>query len=445
MRVCFIRPPADGLVSRAGRRYNRVWPPLDILNCAAIARAAGAEVDVIDLLASDGGVDDLARRTASSDLIFVTTSALDRWQCPSLDITGILGFIRTLPLERVYVMGAHGSVNSEWVLVETGAKAVVRGEPEGPVSSLVSGSVLEETEGISTFMAGGDLVENPVGAPCDLRSLPLPAYDLVDIGNYMYELLGPRIALLETARGCPYPCVFCFKNAMYGKGVRVKSLDQVSREINDVVCNHGASSIYFFDLEFGLAEDMTRHVCKVVSALPRKIKWCCQTRVDVLDETMIREMAESGCRLIHLGVESGNERVLDLIRKRIDVAAVTNTVGACRRSGIETACFFTLGFPGESREEMTDTIEFAKFLDPTYASFHIATPYSGTGLEEFALEGDVFPRYCKTELDPEELERMVRGAYRSFYMRPGYLARRIFTAGPCEWIRLARMFFGYAR
>jgi len=262
VKVCFVRLPVSKSQIRAGRRYNRIWPPLSLLNCAALAREAGAQVSMVDLQVERVTDSQLQKIARTFDLIFVTTSSLDRWQCPHLDITESVLIVRKLPRDKVYIMGAHGTMHPKWILDSTMVRGVVRGEPEETVRELVTGNSRERVDGLS-YQAGERLINNPNRDPIDLKSLPLPAYDLVDLRQYSYDLLGSRLALLETTRGCSFSCKFCFK-MMYGKGVREKAFEQVSREIEWLVSERLARAIYFFDLEFTLVRDTALHVCDVM-------------------------------------------------------------------------------------------------------------------------------------------------------------------------------------
>ena len=144
-------------------------------------------------------------------------------------------------------------------------------------------------------------------------------------------------------------------------------------------------------------------------------------------------MRQCGCRLIHFGIESGSQRILNLMNKKTTQRSIQKAVDSAHKAGMQTACFFLLGFPGESPQEMRDTLKLARSLNPTYASFHIVTPYPETSLYESALSQDRFPRYCRTGLNPDDLEKFVRHAFLSYYIRPGYLIGHIFRGSPRLW------------
>jgi len=443
MRVIFIRPPVDGLIDRTGRRYNRAWVPLDLLNCAAMAQETGASASILDLQAENRPPDKIQREASGSDMVFITTAALDRWQCPVLDLTNLFKFIRSFPPGNLFVMGTHGTLYPEWILEETKAAGIIRNEPEKIVKELCLKKPFKDIAGLS-YPTKNKPVHNPDSLPLDLSTLLRPAYDLIDLDNYAYALLGSRMAMLETTRGCSFACLFCLK-VMYGKGVREKEHDQVTQEIDLIVNKHKAASIYFFDLEFTLKREMVLHVCNTLRIQGGSIPWCCQTRPDLVDPELLREMAASGCKLIHYGIESGSQRVLNRIRKKTDISTIEAAIIATKSAGIDTACFFLFGFPGETGDEMEETIHFAKKLNPTYASFHIATPYPGTPLNEFSDSDEKFARYCQTGRSPENLEKLVKHAYISYYIRPKYLLNTLVGGNPVLWLRQFKLFMGFLK
>lgn len=443
MRVTFIRPPAGGLVHRPGRRYNRTWVPLDLLNCAAIARETGAFAVILDLQAEFRSLDEIQKQIIDSDIVFITTAALDRWQCPILDLTHLFKFIHAVASENIFVMGTHGTLYPEWVLEETASAGVIRNEPETVVKALCLKKPLQYIAGLS-YRKQNKTIHNPDARPLDLATLPMPSYDLINIDRYSYALLGPEMALLETTRGCSFSCIFCLKT-MYGKGVRKKTPDQVTREIDLIINKHRASSIYFIDLEFTLKRKMVLHVCKTLRKMSKQISWCCQTRPDLVDPELLQKMADSGCRLIHYGIESGNQGILNGIRKKTDISTIEAAIHETKRAGIKTACFFLFGFPGETGKEMLETLDFAKKLNPSYASFHIATPYPDTPLHRFSVSDEKFPRYCQTGHSPEKLEKLIRHAYLTYYLRPRYLLTILAEKTPALWFRQLKLFMEFLK
>jgi radical SAM superfamily enzyme YgiQ (UPF0313 family) len=443
MKVLLVNPGWDGVVSRKGRRFNRAWPPLDLLNCAAMLERDGITVSMIDARAAAVPLDRIRQAAEIHDLVFVTSSPLDRWQCPNIDLAPFLEVTAQIDPGRSHVMGSHGTVAPEALLTMTGARAVIRGEPELAVRALCAGSDPSEVPGV-TYQHNGTIINNAEGTPIDLTNLPMPAFHLLDPDNYRYEILGDRFVLLEATRGCHYRCHFCLLE-MYGKGYRKKDPDQVVAEVAHVVRQVGARTGYFIDLEFTAVRDYIWDLCDRLARARLPFTWACQTRADYVDGPLLSLMKRAGCRLIHFGVETGSARVMATTNKRITLEQIEQGIAETKRAGIEQLCFFMFGFPGETKEEMEATIAFAKRLNPTYASFHVVTPYRGTKFFEISGSSELFPEVFEKEHDPAFLRAIANRALWEFYLRPTVLWRRVRKMDLRLWRRQAALFWSFVR
>jgi anaerobic magnesium-protoporphyrin IX monomethyl ester cyclase len=447
--ILLINSGWGGRISRKGRRFNRAWPPLSLLICASLLEKAGLRVKIVDGRVDREWREKSARLARESDWIGLTSSPLDRWQCPNLEVEYFVELAKSLPSEKLLIMGTHGSLFPGEMLRNTGARAVIRGEPEESLLSLVTQNDWSAIPGLA-FREGGKASFTGAPAPARLEEFPVPSYHLIDPSRYSYELMGRPFFLFESSRGCPYACSFCLK-AMYGKGIRTKPVGQVMTEIERAISIDGPSYGYFIDLEFTADRDHAMEVCDGLISRNHPFHWCCQTRADAVDTELLERMKQAGCRLIHFGVESGSQRVLDGTNKGISLEKIRRGIRLTREAGIETACFFMFGFPGELASEMEETLRFAEELNPTYASFHVATPYPGTriGPAAKALQNDLdgemsFPPYCPDH-DPLFLDTMVRRAYLSYYLRLPYLLSRLKQGSPSSLIRQIRLFTGFVR
>jgi anaerobic magnesium-protoporphyrin IX monomethyl ester cyclase len=447
--ILLINPGWGQRISRKGQRFNRAWPPLSLLICASLLENAGFHVTIVDGRVDREWREKSALLARESDWIGLTSSPLDRWQCPNLEIDYFIGFARSLPSEKLLIMGAHGSLFPGEMLQQTGARAVIIGEPEETLLSLVTRNDWSAVPGLA-FREGGTASFTGAPAPARLEEFPVPSFHLIDPSRYNYELMGRPFFLFESSRGCPYECSFCLK-AMYGKGVRMKPVGQVMEEIERAISVAGPFYGYFIDLEFTVNRDHVMEICRELISRKHPFSWCCQTRADAVDAELLTYMKRAGCRLIHFGVESGSERVLDAANKRITHEEIRRGISLTKEAGIETACFFMFGFPGELASEMEQTILFARDLNPTYASFHVVTPYAGTRIGPVikALQngsgGDMsFPAYC-ADHDPVFLEKVVRKAYLSYYLRIPYILSRLRHGSQGSLIRQIKLFLGFTR
>nr|HID58325.1 radical SAM protein [Desulfobacterales bacterium] len=445
--VLLVNPGWDGIVSKAGKRFNRAWPPLSLMVCASLLEQNGFFVHIIDGRVDTSWRERLVQLGTQFDKVVLTSSPLDRWQCPNLELDYFFQCARLVPPSKLWIMGAHGTLFPELILRQTGAEVVIIGEPEQTLLALCSGRDWAELPGIA-FLQRERMVHTGEPVDLDLGTLPVPAFHLIDISRYRYELLGDRFALFEGSRGCPFSCSFCLK-VMFGSKVRFKPVEHLLAEVDEAVVRFGVRSGYFIDLEFSLNRDRTMEICKCLAERRYPFIWCCQTRADSVDRELLYWMKQAGCRLIHFGVESGSEEILDQTKKGIDLASIRRGIALTTEAGIETACFFMFGFPGETRVDMERTIEFSRSLNPTYASFHIVTPYPGTLLHLHLTKQNPgmsrrinfithYPSHSQ-----EFLNEMTRKAFRNFYLRPGYIWSRIKAANVKSWINQLRLFNGF--
>jgi radical SAM superfamily enzyme YgiQ (UPF0313 family) len=230
---------------------------------------------------------------------------------------------------------------------------------------------------------------------------------------YDYELLGKKLALIETSRGCPNLCAFCLKT-MYGYRVRLKDPGQVASEL-EMVLALGYRTVYFIDLEFTTMRERSLELCEIFKRYD--FRWCCQTRIDAVDPHLLRRMRESGCRLIHYGIESGLEKTRELIGKNFSNAQIAQAILETRQAGIAAAGFFLFGFPWETPADWKETGRFARNLRLSYASFHRVLPYAGTALGKALAQAP----WWEAERAEAGKAPGLTGIFLRFYLRPAYL------------------------
>lgn len=450
MKVLLVNPLQSRLVSGKGRVYNRVWPPLDLASTAAALRARGVEAALLDAHALRLGPEQAAARASGFDRVFVTSSALDRWQCPVLDLEPFLKTFAAVKraVPEAFVLGSHGTVRPAELLELTGARGVARGEPEGVACALAAGAPLSEVAGL-TWRDGGRVVHNPDAAPVKLDDLPPAAYDLLPPELYSYEVMGADFTLFELSRGCASDCSFCLLKT-YGDGVRRKSLARVTAEIADAVAR-GARRAYFIDLELTVLRAQVLELCDWLIEKDFDLEWCCQTRFDLVDDELLERMRRAKCTLIHFGVEAGSDEALARTGKGLTLAAVRTGMARVKKAGIRTACFFLLGLPGCDEKDARDISALARELAPDYPLFHVAAPYPGTRLHAQAAadpalrfsDDSLFPEAVEDRFTLPQLKRLARSAYLGYYARPSYLLGRLRRG---DWRSLgaqARLFWSF--
>jgi radical SAM superfamily enzyme YgiQ (UPF0313 family) len=213
----------------------------------------------------------------------------------------------------------------------------------------------------------------------------------------------------------------------------------------------GAKAICFIDLEFPVQNrEFVSSICQLFLEKNYRVPWSCITRPDLVEKNVLHLMKKTGCRLIHFGVETGSRSMMKLIHKNITLDKIRKGIQLTHQAGIHSVCFFMFGLPGETVEDIKQTISFAKELNPTYASFHVATPYDHTEFYEMVKERltereDFFNRAYTGEFSEEELNRWVRRAFLYFYLRPRYALTRLLQEKPWNWLKVFRLFLHYIR
>lgn len=449
MRILLIRPSWEYPFTKEEATYNRIWIPLELATSAAVLEKDGHAVSILDGHALRLPPGEIAERAKSFEKVFVSSSSYDRWQCPNVNITSFLETVNHVRKQNecLYVLGYHGTVKPREILEVTQAKAVIRGEPELTIRELCRNDDLSRVEGI-TYCKNGEAFCNPDRPLLNMDDLPHPAFHLLDMGLYFYEALGKDFAMFEGSRGCPYSCYFCVLT-MFGQKYRRKSPEKLIEEVDRAIQENNVKSAYFMDLEFAVNKKLVHALCDHLIEKDYDFIWTCQTRGDSVDREMLEKMREAKCELIHFGVESGSQTVLDSTNKGITLKSIERGVVMAKEAGIRVVCFFLLGFPGETEDDMKHTIRFAKKLNPHYASFHLVLPYPGTRLyvssgtpgESENIKKGLFPVDYERKVPLPRLEKLLRKAVLEYYLRPSYVWRALKNGTFVSPLKLIHIFF----
>ena len=447
-KVALVRPSWEFPASRDEHYiHNRVFAPLSLALTASLLRQQGIPVRIVDAHALRLPPEAVVDLVQDCDKVFVTSSSLDRWECPNTNVEPFLTCCRTLEQggHELYLLGVHTTVRPLELLQRAPARAAVLGEPEQAVVEIAKGTSLDQVAGLGMLHDGRLALSGPRDELLDLDDLPLPAFDLLPMDLYRHVIMGPRSVLLEGSRGCPHNCTTCLQ-AMFGPRYRRKSGQTLIREVQFAVQQHGARNITFIDMEFCLNRQPVEELCRFLIGQRYDLQWCCSTRADAVDAALLRMMKAAGCSLIHFGVESGDQGMLDHINKRLDIGRVKQAVRLAREVGIESLAFFMFGLPGETWEQMEQTKRFARRLAPDYISYHIFTPYPGTAaFEELgAPKEPIFP-VQSGQYEPRKLDRFVKRAMLNFYLRPSWALRYARNVWRRGILRQARLLLNYMR
>jgi len=364
------------------------YPSLGLAYLAASLEGEGHKVKIFDFgLTPDSPPEqDIAQVVAyAPDLIGLT--AMTNNYHNALAMAYMLKDAMPSP---IVIGGPHATVFPDRVIKEPPFDYLVYGEGEETLSQLVrtleetglrpSPARLRDIPGLS-FQEGDQVIQN-IARPLirDLDALPFPARHLFDMERYpLYAPDGQRMITILSSRGCPYNCSYCFKGIV-GRIYRQRSVDNIIAEIQSVIDDYGIRNFYFIDDLFTINSRRLKKLTQRFVDEKLNILWQCLARVDKVTPDILEWMYKAGCRQIHYGIESGNQRLLDAIGKRITLPQVRQAVKWTRDAGIMSKGYFMLGLPGDTEETMEQTIQFASELDLDEAMFSLTTPFPGTRL-----------------------------------------------------------------
>lgn len=422
-----------------------VQQPLGIAYIAAVLERQGHNVKLIDAPAMQYDKEDLVNQARSfgPDLVGIstTTASFTKALAIANEVKAQFGL-------TVIVGGPHITALPEETLDNPCFDIGVVGEGEMTMVDLAdklqSGEDLEDARGI-VYREQGRVRRNPERPYIvDLDSVPFPARHLLSpLAVYRPTPSAYRClpqATMITSRGCPYNCTFCDRS-VFGSTYRARSARNVVDEMEMLVEKHGAKEIRFWDDTFNIDARRVIQICEEIRARGIDVPWTCLGRVNHMNAEVLRAMAESGCWQVDYGIESGNQQLLDGIRKGLTLDMIRTVTKMTREAGIRMRGFFMLGLPDETEETMKQTIEFAKKLDLSAAVFHITTPFPGTELYKTVLESgeldmkagwddySIFSSeaspYVPKGLTHETIEHYQTQAYHAFYMRLSFILRQV--------------------
>jgi len=426
---------------------DEVVPPFGLGYLAESVRRRGHDALVIDALRDGLGEKALVSRLAawSPDFVGVLLFTKDLRIVRSL-----LSAVRAaLPGVKTCVGGPHPSAVPAETMRFFGHALdfAFAGEAETGLPSLLDalekdcgkrggGAALDPVPGLAWRDVAG-VKANPRIFEEDLDSLEV-AWDLIPPASYPRAPHGAYyrrfpIAPIVTSRGCPYQCTFCAAECVSGRKIRRRSAENVVGEIVRLRDRFGVREIHIEDDNFTAKKEYVLSFCDLMRRRVPGMPWTCPNgvRLDTLDREMLEAMKGAGLYFLSVGIESGSDRVLRRMRKSLTVERIEEKVRLVRETGIGVSGFFMLGFPGESVEEMEETIAFALRLPLSRASFANFQPFPGCeeferlrGSGEIAVDWETFaPTLQSTSYHPAGisaggLRRLRKRALRRFYARP---------------------------
>lgn len=386
-KVLLLNPKTNQTMEVDGKLIDScaTHPPLGLAYIAAVLMQHGYEVRIEDIglsMAPNHEVVALAQ-AYQPDIIGFTAYALNYKNALQL----CRELKQVLP-QTYYVMGGpQASFLPRETLNDSPMDVVVLFEGEysflDVVEHLLGGrGALADIWGIAYGKGDGFRMtpRRPFIEPLD--QLPFPARQLLKLDEYLVP------GTIITGRGCEANCIFCNANALSGRAARHRDADLVFAEIREVVETYKVRKFDLIDDTVTCNRAKITRICQLIKEHNLDVIWACESRVDEVDEELLRIMYEGGCRQIHYGVESGNDEVIRRIGKGINLNEVRDAVRAAVKVGMKVVCSFIVGHPRDTRETVLETIQFARELrsmgtqeTKVITPFGILTPYPGSKIE----------------------------------------------------------------
>ena len=226
-----------------------------------------------------------------------------------------------------------------------------------------------------------------------LDSLPFPSWDY--FVNLPYDFTvewftQAPVFTMNTSRGCPFNCAFCSVSSIWGVKYFSFSAERIIKEIECLIKNYQVKGIYFREDNFTFNKSRVRKVCQLLLDKKINIKWACETRVDTLDKELIKLMKKAGCQGFYIGVESGSQRMLDFLGKKINLKQIKRLFQWTREIGLKTYASFMVGLPTETSEELQQTLDFSQEIKPDSAGFNIFVDIPESKMYHYVIDNNLY-------------------------------------------------------
>jgi anaerobic magnesium-protoporphyrin IX monomethyl ester cyclase len=429
-----------------GINYNT--PPLGILYLAAVLEKEGISIQVLDAAIEGFSLDGTFEKIKSLSPRIIGLSVCT----PDYRIIDKFAFLlkRQFPDIKIVMGGPHPTLDPEGVLSFPHIDFVIRGEGEYSFlefcRALLNGdqSNLGNILGLS-YKENGRVIHNPDQPRIDdLDELPLAARHLIRLMKYRnYGRVYKRkpVGVMITSRGCPLQCIFC-AHEIFGRKYRFMSAARVVEEIKLLQERYGVKEILFREDNFTANRKRVFEFCDILIKERIDITWMCLADANSITEEMAVRMKEAGCWHIGIGVESGNQEIINVLKKNIQLERVEMVFNFLHKVGIKTLAFFMIGNYTDTKETIEETIRFANRLNTDFAIFTITTPFPKTELFDLAVSHGLITNFDLSQvsnnplmfrqkqpilrtptLTAKQLNWYQKKAILKFYLRPKQLFR----------------------
>jgi radical SAM superfamily enzyme YgiQ (UPF0313 family) len=409
-------------------------PPVDMALIAAVLRELGHEVNILDCRILNIPKKDIKKAISKFDPEVVITLVTSKFGGSGIrnafEIVNATKAISQNIITIVY--GDYIFILSKEIMSNKNIDFSINGDPEIVIPELLKALdknlKIKNIKGLIYRKKERVLINKPNYIK-DLNSLPFPARDLLKNEAYFSFMSDHPFTMTRVSRGCNFNCGFCYCNKT---PLRFRSAKNVVNEIEDCLMRWKFKEIHFLDSTFTLNSNLARSICNEILERGLDFKWEAQTRVDCISLNLLKLMKSAGCYRLKLGIESGNQKILNIMKKGITLNQARKAVKLVKGVGMEAFCYFIIGYPGENERSIRDTIKFAIELNPDFVAFSYPTPFPKTDLFKIAYkknllsDKDYWKKFVSDEIGtlpynfPGGIE-WIKKAYRKFYFRSNYI------------------------
>lgn len=364
----------------------RPYPPLGILYISAYLEQHGIATEVFDSTFSEKSLLKKHLINAKPTCLAIYVNLMTK-----INVLDIISFVKTseeLKDTTIILGGPEVTYNTDGFL-DHGADFLVIGEGEETMLELVA--YIKEGNKNEPRDINGIAFKDKTGKNCitteraklrDINQLPMPKRKAIDLFKYLdlwKKTHGSNTISVSTMRGCPYTCKWCSR-AVYGMSYRRRSPEKVVEELEWLQKEYNPDSFWFVDDVFTINHKWLNGFNEALRKKNLKISYECITRADRMNEEVVQVMKETGCFRVWIGAESGSQKIIDLMDRRVDVEKVREMITMAKKYKIESGTFIMLGYPGETETDIEETIHHLKSSDPDHFTITIAYPIRGTEL-----------------------------------------------------------------
>lgn len=359
------------------------YPPLGLLCISAYLKQAGYETYVFDSTFSSFEEQKQVLIDQKPDLVAIYCNLMTK-----LNVIPLIKFIKSesYPGHAKILLGGPEPSNHAEQFLNTGADFIAEGEGEVTVLELIDELCKKHpnpsgVNGLIYRNQKGVVIKTPPRAMItDIDVLPFPDRKSIDVGKYLEtwkSAHGYSSVSINTMRGCPYTCRWC-SHSVYGVSYRRRSPELVADEVELILRLYNPDMFWFVDDVFTVSHKWLTKLLEVFTRRKIKIRFECISRSDRLNDDVIRMLKELGCFRLWIGAESGSQKVIDLMDRRVNTGQVREMIMLTKKHGIEAGTFIMLGYPGETKEDIKITAEHLKISMPDIFLTTVAYPIKGT-------------------------------------------------------------------